>query len=260
MHTQNERKETRESREKKEMKNNNITIKRRATRTFACEQVTADLFSTFYHNSWVKLQSKQQQKVNRIQISKAQMTSVNTTESKCRQEQSLLTIKHLVFALFVGFLLRSSEKPEQVWTKKNQQHREIFLFVFQFRIAFDVVSVEFCPNVPTSRRPYALFIMFLCLWSISTLKHRFAHLVIFGNFNVLLVAGIPAGMRRNVAQALNETLFKSMISLFQPANVIQHRWTIFEDPTTKKEQERRTGHVWCYKIENVSRTLAPFIR
>lgn len=78
--------------------------------------------------------------------------------------------------------------------------------------------------------------MFLCLWSISTLKHRFAHLVIFGNFNVLLVAGIPAGMRRNVAQALNETLFKSMISLFQPANVIQHRWTIFEDPTTKKNK------------------------
>lgn len=50
-------------------------------------------------------------------------------------------------------------------------------------------------------------------------------------------------MRRYVAQVLNETLFKSMISLFQPANVIHHRWTIFEDPTTKKEQERRTGHV-----------------
>lgn len=128
MHTQNEQKETRESREKNEMKNNNITIKRRATRTFACEQVTADLFSTFYHNSWVKLQSKQQQKVNRIQISKAQMTSVNTTESKCRQEQSLLTIKHLVFALFVGFLLRSSEKPEQVWTKKKPTtQRNIFV-------------------------------------------------------------------------------------------------------------------------------------
>lgn len=101
----------------------NIAIKKESTRTLACEQVTADLFGTFYHNFesecvWVCIRfnrkkqdidnkkGSKRSKKKKLPNSKIQSINddcKNTTENKCRQKQSLLTIKHFVAFLYSLF-------------------------------------------------------------------------------------------------------------------------------------------------------------
>lgn len=103
----------------------NIAIKKESTRTLACEQLTADLFGTFYHNFetecvhwcvWVCIRfNRKKQDIDNKKGSKrprkkklpnSKIQSINddcknTTENKCRQKQSILTIKHFVVFLYL---------------------------------------------------------------------------------------------------------------------------------------------------------------
>lgn len=79
--------------------------RKESTRTFACEQVTADLFGTFYHNLvWVcvrecmlssigkrrQAEDRKEKKLTNPKIQSINDDCKNTTENKCRQKTIII--------------------------------------------------------------------------------------------------------------------------------------------------------------------------